>query len=74
VDVRWTRIEEVVIMEWLSGETSPEAAIIFNASSLPNPARDAPASGVVTIPATDLKSPTGNEFALPALVDVGSIS
>jgi len=44
VDVRWTRIEEVVIMDWLSGETSPEAAIIFNASSLPNPARDAPAS------------------------------
>jgi len=55
VDVRWTRIEEVVIMDWLSGETSPEAAIIFNASSLLNPARD----GVVTIPSADVKSPMG---------------
>src|SRR5579862_2487193 len=36
VDVRCTRIEEEVIMDWLSGETSAEPVTIFNTSPLPN--------------------------------------
>jgi hypothetical protein len=68
--VRWTRIEQVVIIDWLSGKPRPEGAIIVNASSLPNPARDASAS----IPSTDSRSPTGGRsMASPAFVDVGSI-
>src|SRR6478752_7762936 len=38
VDVRWTRIEEVLIMDWLIRKTDPEAAIVFNVGSS-NPAR-----------------------------------
>jgi hypothetical protein len=70
VDVRWTRIEEMVIMDWLIRRNEPGSRIFFNASSLPNPAR-----GGVTILSTDLKSPTGDiSIALPALVDVGTNS
>jgi hypothetical protein len=48
--VRWTRIEEVAIMDWLIWKTDPEAAIIFNVGSS-NPARrDASASLVFLRP------------------------
>ncbi len=50
VDVRWTRIEEVAIMDGLIRKTDPEAAIIFNVVSS-NPARrDASASLVFLRP------------------------
>src|SRR5579864_5093633 len=73
VDVRWTRIEEVVIMDWLIRKPSPEGRNYFQreVSSESCPGR----LGVVTIPTTALRSPTGGtSMASPALVDVGSIS
>jgi hypothetical protein len=60
-------------MDWLIRKPSPEGRNYFQreVSSESCPGR----LGVVTIPTTALRSPTGGtSMASPALVDVGSIS
>ena len=64
--MRWTRIEEVVIMEWLIRETERGGPQLFLKVG---PSKSCPGRfGVVTIPSTDFQSLT------QPLVDVGSTS
>jgi len=71
--VRWTRIEEAVIMDWSIQRNEPGSRNCFQRelSSQSCPGRP----GIVTIPSTDDKSPIGGiSIDLPTLLDVGSIS
>jgi hypothetical protein len=50
-------------MDWLNRKTDPEASLIFNVSSLPNPARDA--SGTLRfLRPTERVHPGGNKYGL----------